>query len=201
VDLLALAHQRVAGQRVGVLAADQRADAADARVGHAQACTIAGRPDELLVERGHELAVLHEQLPLVADEQVRVPDAAHTGRAAFAHADGDEDAAAPRLGGDALHLGAIGVDAVFHHRSEQVMVVDRRPQRSPYRKRRDERLRKRYQRRTMRGRLADQRQRLVGGGAPIEKHWCRVRGGHLHNCPLCHQRNPPRACVCAVAAK
>src|SRR5213078_3750059 len=66
VNLLALGHQGEAGERVGVLAADQDADAAQPRLAHTQTGAVAIGPRELLPERRHELAVVIEHAAVAA---------------------------------------------------------------------------------------------------------------------------------------
>src|SRR5262245_48699113 len=58
VHLFALGHEGEAGEGIRVLAADQCADAAEARLRDAQARTVAGIPDQFLEECRHELAMM-----------------------------------------------------------------------------------------------------------------------------------------------
>src|SRR3972149_1121365 len=87
MTLLALRHQRVTRQRVGIFAADQRPQSADSGIAHLEPCAIAVGPDELLVERRHELAMVVQYRAVIADQQVGVPETADAGIASFVDAD------------------------------------------------------------------------------------------------------------------
>ena len=75
MHLFALRDQRVARQRVGILAADQHADLADVRVADAQSFTVAVGPDQLFIKCRHQLAVMVDEVAVAVDQQVGVPQA------------------------------------------------------------------------------------------------------------------------------
>ena len=170
VHLLALGHQGVARQRVGVLAADQRADPPDLGRGDAQSARVAVGPDELFVERRHELAVVVENAAVGADQQVRIPQAADAGVRAFADADRDMDAMLARRRGKPRHLLAVATHGLHGEGAEEIVILDRRAQRRPYRKAGHETLRERDQRRALGGGLADERYAFSTVRGAIEKH-------------------------------
>lgn len=88
VQLFALGHERETRERVGVLAAEQSADAAAGFGGDdAEAVPVAGAPDEFLVEGRHEFAVVREDASLVRDEDGGVPEAPQRRGAALGEAD------------------------------------------------------------------------------------------------------------------
>ena len=87
MQLLALRHQAPARQGISVLAADQTADFAQPLgIDYAEARAVAGTPHELLVEGGHELAVVVEDLAGVGDEDRAVPETAGAVGAALVEA-------------------------------------------------------------------------------------------------------------------
>ncbi|KAJ1299585.1 hypothetical protein OPQ81_010406 [Rhizoctonia solani] len=90
MDLFALGHQRVSGQRVGVLATDQSPDAAVRRVGDAQAKAIAGAPRQLLEEGGHQLPVMGSHVAGLVDDEVRVVQAGRATARSLRDADADD---------------------------------------------------------------------------------------------------------------
>src|SRR5262249_46636224 len=107
VNLFALGHHGEARERIRVLTADQRADAAHAGCGCAQTSAIAGIPDELFVERRHELAVMDEDLAVGTNQQVAVPQSAYAGGIAFRETDRDVDTGLSRRLAYACDLRAI----------------------------------------------------------------------------------------------
>ena len=76
VDLLPLAHQGEAGQRVVVLPAGQGSDAADGRGHHLESGTIALAPHHPLVIGGGDLAAFEHHLAIGIDQQLGVVEAA-----------------------------------------------------------------------------------------------------------------------------
>ena len=157
MDLLALRDQRIARERIGVLAADQHPELADLGVADREACAVAVRPDQLLVERRNQLAVMVEDRAIRADQQVRVPQAADRSRRALADADRDEDAVLAGGVAKLLHLRARHLDRVGGEPLEIFMVLDRRLHRRPDRKARHERFRECDQPRAGARGLRDQR--------------------------------------------
>src|SRR6185369_13814805 len=107
VDLLALRDQRIARQRIGILSADEHPYAPDRSIDHPQTTGIARRPHQLLIKCRNELAVVIEDRTIVADQQVRVPDAAHTCNGAFGKADRYNDIMPLGRHSQLHHLGAI----------------------------------------------------------------------------------------------
>ena len=175
MDLLALRHQREARERVGVLAADQHAEATQARVAHAQTGAVAVGPRELLPERGHELAVVVEDRAVLADQHVAVPETADAVRGALVEAERHDDAGAARGVGDALQLRPRAADAAGREALEPLVIVDRRDHRRPERERRNVRLGERDQRRTLACGLGDEAARLGHGLLRIEEDRRHVR--------------------------
>ncbi len=76
VDLLVLRHQRVAGERVVVLPAGQRADAPHRSVHHLQPGAVALAPDHPLMEGRRDLAALQPQRAVGVEDQLRVVERA-----------------------------------------------------------------------------------------------------------------------------
>lgn len=131
MHLLALCHERVTGQGVGVLPADQHADSAEACFADPQTSAVTVRPRELLVERRHELSVMVEDRAVVPDEDVRVPEASDAHAAEFVEAQRDEDPRPARDGADAAQFGSGAVHGVRRQAAEPVVVVNRSRQRRP----------------------------------------------------------------------
>ena len=96
VHLLALGHQGVAGQRVGILAAYQHSDTAYTGIADPQSSSIARSPDELFVEGRDDLAVVAQDAPVVPYQRVGVPDAADARVGAFVESQGYEHSGFPR---------------------------------------------------------------------------------------------------------
>jgi hypothetical protein len=72
VDVLVLRHQGVAGERIVVLPAGQRAEAADGAVDHLQAGGVALAPDHPLVEGRGDLAALEDERAIGIEEQLGI---------------------------------------------------------------------------------------------------------------------------------
>src|SRR2546427_2262461 len=169
VNLLALGHQGEAGERVGVLAADQDADATQPRLAHTQTGAVAIGPRELLPERRHELAVVIEHAAVVADEHVGVPEAPDALLRPLVESEGDEDAGPARRRGDALELRPRAAHGVGGESPEPAVVVDGRGQRRPDRKRGNIRLREGDELGAVTGGLVDEALRLGHGLLEIEE--------------------------------
>ena len=78
VNLLALCHQSVSGQRVRILAADQHPDPTDVRISRSQAAGISIRPDEFFEVCRHQFAVQVQYPAVGPDQDVAVPNTADT---------------------------------------------------------------------------------------------------------------------------
>ena len=137
MDLFAFRHQREAGERIGVLAADQHAEPSDLGVDDAQAAGVAVRPDELLVVGGHQLAMPVEHRAVRSDQEIGVPDAADARIGSLGEADGDMDAVQPRGHTDLVERTVADLLCLRDQRSKEMVVVDRRLQGSPDRKSRE----------------------------------------------------------------
>ncbi len=81
VDLDARLVEREAGERHVVLPADEAAEAAQRRLDRAQAAAVSLAPDEPLVVRRHELAMLERELAVGAVVEKRVVERARAARA------------------------------------------------------------------------------------------------------------------------
>ena len=133
MHLFALRDQRVARERVGILAADQHADLADVRVADAQAFTVAIGPDQLLVKRRHQLAVMVDERAVGIDQQVGVPQAADRNRRALADADRNDDGIVSRGSAERGHLGPGHLDRICREALEEFVTLDGRLHRRPHR--------------------------------------------------------------------
>ncbi len=80
MDILVLRHQGVAGQRIVMLPAGKRAEAADRAIDHLQAGGITLAPDHPLVERRGDLAALEDERAIGVEQQLRIVELIH-GRA------------------------------------------------------------------------------------------------------------------------
>jgi len=121
--------------------ADQHAQPADLRVADLQASTVAVRPDQLLVERRHQLAMMIENCAVGADQQVCVPQAADGRPRALGDADRYEHGVLARGIAKLLDLRARHLDRIGSEAPEVFMIPDRRLHRGPDRKPGHERLR------------------------------------------------------------
>ena len=90
-------HQRIAGERVVVLPAGERADAADGGVDDAEPAAVALAPDHALVEGGRDLAPLEDELAVGVEDELRIVERAVI---ALVDAEHDDDAMRARRGGD-----------------------------------------------------------------------------------------------------
>ena len=97
--------EREAGERHVVLPADEAAEPAVGRLDRLEPAAVAGAPDEALVVRRHELAVLQRQVAVGPVEEERVVEGARVRRVALGHAGHEPDLvlagelAEPALGG------------------------------------------------------------------------------------------------------
>ncbi len=107
MHLFALRHQRIARERVRVLATDQHAQAPDLGRHHSQAPRVAIRPNELLVERRNQLAMMVEDRAVGADQHIRVPEAADAGLGPFRDPDRNDHAVRTRRHADFGQLRSI----------------------------------------------------------------------------------------------
>ena len=186
MHLFALRHQRKARERIGVLAANQPADAANPGVRDHQPCAVARIPGKLLKERRHQLAMVHQNASVIADQQVAVPQSADAGRVALAEAQGNEHLRARCGLADAGDLRAIGKDRGGGEAFEMLMCPDRRMQRRPERKARNEAFRKHHQLGTIAGGLIDPASCFLGGSGGIEPDRGSVRRGGLEAVSTVH---------------
>ena len=99
MDFLVLRHQRVAGERIVVLPAGQRADAADGGVDHREAGAVALPPDHPLVEGRRDLAALEHQRAVGVEDELRVVERAVV---ALVDAEHDDHAVLARRGAHRL---------------------------------------------------------------------------------------------------
>src|SRR3546814_14938884 len=98
VNQLALRQQSEARERIGILAARERAERPDRRVIDADRAAVAPRPCQLLGPCRHQLAVPPEQAAGGADDEVCVGERADAERSGLVEADADGEA---RSGGTA----------------------------------------------------------------------------------------------------
>ena len=119
--------QTYLGERVGVLAADEAADFADAfSLNDFQPSAVSRAPDQLLVERGNHLSMMVEDLTLVADKYGGIPDAAYAVPRPLVEADVGEDLVLGAYLPECLHLLAIDQQTLACQASEEAVVVDGR---------------------------------------------------------------------------
>src|SRR6185312_14137247 len=88
VNLLAVRHQRVAGERIVVFPARQLADPTNGAVDRAKSRAIALSPQHSLMERGADLAAALDQASVGIEKQLRIVD---RGPIALVGADGCDD--------------------------------------------------------------------------------------------------------------
>src|SRR3546814_16347401 len=100
VNQLALRQQSEARERIGILAARERAEWPDRRVIDADRAAVAARPCQLLGPCRHQLAVPPEQAAVGADDQVCVVERADADRIALVDADDDGEAMIARGGAE-----------------------------------------------------------------------------------------------------
>lgn len=131
VELLALSNQRIAGQSVRVLAADESADAAYLGVVNIQSGAVAEGPDELLAPGGQQLAVMTDQVPLTVEQQIGVPHGAEGVVALFADTDGEEDLILAGNTGDAIESGAGNGYSVLEQALIEGMLIHGRHKQAP----------------------------------------------------------------------
>jgi len=93
VDLLVVGHEGVAGERVIVLPAGERAHAPDAGVDGPQPRAVAHPPDHPLVERRRDLPAVQHQPPVGVEDELRVVDRAVV---ALVHTEDDHGARGAR---------------------------------------------------------------------------------------------------------
>jgi hypothetical protein len=179
VDLLALGHQGVSREWVGVLAADQHSDAADAAVDDGQAATVTICPHQLFIESRNEFAVMVEDRAVRADQDVGVPQAADRGCGSLSDAEGNEHVMA--LGGhaDFCNLWPIDAECLCGHGHEEIMRQDWCLKGRPDGEARHERLGKGHQRGASLGCFRDQITRLVDRFTGIQEHRGCVAGGNF----------------------
>jgi hypothetical protein len=118
VDLLVLRHQGVARERVVVLPAGQRTDAAHGGVDHLQARAVAHAPDHALVVGRRDLAALERERAVGVEHQLRVVEAAVV---ALVHAEHHHHAACAGALGHGLR------DRAGHHHRALHQPQVRRP--------------------------------------------------------------------------
>ena len=154
------------------------ADPAHSRIGHLQAGAVARRPDQLFIEGRHQLAVMDQNLavsPISRFEFQRPP--ALAGERSLMPIETVIPSA--RASARSAYLGAVDQHRLLRHADEQVVVVDRRPQRGPDRKGGDVGFGKRDQPRAGVGCLTHERDGLFGGRLAIEKYRRGMDGGGL----------------------
>jgi hypothetical protein len=174
VQLLALRHQAVARQRVGVLPAHQCADTADRRVNHTQAAAVAVAPGQLLPEGGHQFAVAIQDAAVVADEQVGIPDAADADFGGLVDADRHHHTVLASGSAHPVDGRMVDGHGALGHAHEELVVLDRCAHAGPDRESADVGFRKGHDLGAMGRRFGDQRASLVDGGVKIE-----VDGRHM----------------------
>ena len=106
VDLDARLVEREAGERHVVLPADQAAEPAERRLDRAQPTPVALAPDEPLVVRRHELAVVERELALRRVVEERVVERARPLRVRLVDPDDEPDAVLARDRGEPVGVGA-----------------------------------------------------------------------------------------------
>lgn len=131
VELLALSNQRIAGQSVRVLAADESADTAYLGVMNIQGRAVAEGPNELLAPGGEQLAVVTNQVTLAVEQQVGVPHGAESVIALFADTDGEEDLILAGNTGDAIESGAGNGYSVLEQALIEGMLIHGRHKQAP----------------------------------------------------------------------
>ena len=110
VDFLVLRHQGVAGERIVVFPAGQRADAADSGVHDLQAGTVALAPDHALMEGGGDFPAGEFQRAVGVEHHLGVVERAVV---AFVDAEHDNHVVAAGRGGDCVGDRAGDDDGVF----------------------------------------------------------------------------------------
>ncbi len=179
VNLLALGHQAVAGERIGVFAANQHANPADRRLDDAQTCPVSARPHQLLIIGRNQLAMVIEQRSIFADQHVRIPDAANARFRPLVEPQRDAYFVPACSIPQPRDLRPCDLDGAGGELLEQLVGQDRRRDRRPDRKRRHERLREDDQPRSGLCGLRDQRACLVDRSLGVEKHRSDVGRGNF----------------------
>ena len=131
VELFPLGDQRIARKSIGVLAADESADAADLGVVNIQSGAVAEGPNELLAPGGEQLAMVTDQVPLTVEQQVGVPHGAEGVVALFADTDGEEDLILAGDAGNAIESGAGNGYGVLKQALIEGMLIHRRDKQAP----------------------------------------------------------------------
>src|SRR5579863_10488965 len=126
MHVLALGEQREASERIGVLAADQRAYSSSLCLDDPQSAAIAIRPCELFPIGRHQLAMAVQNASVVSNQEVGIPDACRTDRRAFVDSDRDDDAMAPRGFLQAGDLRPGNLDCARCEFEKEVVYIDRR---------------------------------------------------------------------------
>lgn len=125
MQLFALRHETPACERIGVLATYQASELATASgLDDLQARAVSGRPHKLLVESGHQLAVVVEYHSCIADEDRSVPDAADAVVRALVKTYMGEDAMLSAGLLECAHLLAVDQQAFARESGEEIVVVD-----------------------------------------------------------------------------
>jgi len=123
VQLLALRHETVPRQRVGILAADQRAQLAPLGVDDPQAVPVAGRPRQLLEEGGRELAMQIQHAAVRPHRRVGVEQRAGAVVRPFREAHADVRLGVAGSGLDGPEAGPVRMDGLRGHPVEERMVL------------------------------------------------------------------------------
>ena len=124
VHLFSLRNERIARQRVGILAADEGAELADRRVQHTQGGSVAEAPHHLFRIRRHELAVPEQDVSLGSDNEIGVIECAERIGRPLVHADDDVGPSAPSRFAQARGRGTWYFDRVL----DELDMEGRRPE-------------------------------------------------------------------------
>src|SRR5260221_7780146 len=134
MDLLALRHERITRERIGVLATDQHTEPPDLGLYDAQPAAVAIRPDQLLEVSWDQVAVVIDDVAAGTDEEIGIPETADAGVGSFGDAERYHDAVSPGGHPDFCNFGAVEPQRLRGESLEEVVRQDRRLQASPNRK-------------------------------------------------------------------
>ena len=121
VDLDARLVEREARERHVVLPADQAADPSERRLERPQAAPVALAPDEPLVVRRHELAVVERELARRRPVEQRVVERSRPLRVGLVDADDEPDAVLARDRGEPVGVGARHLERLAVQERERLL--------------------------------------------------------------------------------
>ncbi len=184
VDALTLGQQGEAGQRVGVLPADQRPEPPAVQLDRAQIVGVAVRPRQTLVPGGHQFAAVVDQVPAAIEDQIGVPQLAQAVGVAFVDTHRQHHPVGAGDRPDPLGLRPGHHQRGGHQPFMESVLVDRRQHPVPDRETGDETLPAHHQLRPAGGRLGDHGVEFVQRRRQVQKD----RGGQHRRHP--HRRKP-----------